>query len=100
MSETRLDLLLGRSWHQEVIHQLVLRELLRETTLGRALSIWSDEVLRQCSTSLSQGASTIQRPVGGPAGQRGHRAGDQLRAAVEVHKLRVSVPASSTPCRV
>ncbi len=44
MNETGLDLLLDRSWQQEVIHQLVLRELLRETAVGRALSLWSDEV--------------------------------------------------------
>ena len=37
---TGLRLLLDRSWGQEVIHQLVLRELLAHTSLEMDLGLW------------------------------------------------------------
>lgn len=40
--DSGLELLIERSWRQEDIHQLVLRELLLETPLARALGLWDD----------------------------------------------------------
>lgn len=39
-----LRLLLNRAWGQEVVHQLVLRELLAHTALARELGLWQQEV--------------------------------------------------------
>ena len=40
MTDDGLRLLLDRSWGQEVIHQLVLRELLEHTSLATDLGLW------------------------------------------------------------